>query len=371
MARYPLLSVIFFLMGFCSCGKKQDKEVAIEVVTFSVAPKTIDIPLEFVGVTQSSHLVEIWARVEGYLDKIEYTEGAYVKAGDPLFQLDPKEYENLVTGAKANLEREKAGLWAAQKAVDRYKPLFEQKAASRKDLDDATAQLLAEQAAVNMFQAKVAEAELNLSYTTVLSPISGLTTSARYREGTLITPGTNGLLTTVSVIDPIWVSIAVSDYYFLISQQEIAKGELIVPPSYSFDVTLKLADGSQFPETGKVSFVSPVLDPDTGTLGVRAVFPNANSLLKPGQFVRVHAMGAQKPNAMFVPLKAVQQGAKGQFVYVVDQDSRAQMRLVEVGNWYGDIWVIKSGLQKGDEVIVEGVNKVRAGTLVKAKKAKK
>jgi len=355
-----LLSLLCLI--FASCSK--DKEKAVEVTTITVEPHDLPITLQFVGVAQSSHPVEIWSRVEGYLKNIDFVEGSFVNEGDLLFELDPSQFEAAIKEAQANLDREKANLSSAQKAVDRYKPLYEQKAASRKDLDDATAQLLAEQAAVAMYSAKLDEALLNLSYTRITSPISGYTSNAKYREGTLITPSTNGLLTTVAVLDPIWINLNISDYYFLVSSQEVARKELTVPPNNNYDVTLTLADGSNYPYHGVVSFVSPLLDPNTGTLNVRAVFPNPNLLLKPGQFVRAAATGAVRPNAIVVPQRAIQQGEKGRYVYVV-KHHRAQMQPIETGNWDNGNWVVLSGLSKGDVVIVDGVNKVKTGTKVK------
>jgi len=348
-----------------SCSKQASKqEELVEVETVIVQAKTIPIAFEFVGVCQSSHLVEIRSRVQGYLEKVAYVEGAFVQEGDLLFKIDDREFQTRVNESKANLEKEKAILWSAQKAVDRYQPLFEQKAASRKDLDDATAQLLAEQAQVNFYEAKLQEAELNLEYTSITSPISGLTTNSRYQEGTLITPQANDLLTTVSVIDPIWVTVSVSDYYFLESNQEIARGELIVPSNYDFDVSLTLADGSIYPYPGRVNFVSPVLNPNTGTLSARAIFDNPDALLKPGQFVRARVTGAKKPNAILVPQSAVVQGENSRFVYVLNGNV-VEKRDIVTGTWYENDWIIKSGLKSGDEVIVLGVNKVKEGTKVR------
>ncbi len=363
-------SIAIFLFLLNSCHKSQEvAQNAVEVETFIVEPKTIPLSFDFIGVCQSSHLVEIRSRVQGYLEKVAYLEGAFVKEGDLLFEIDPREFTAKVNEVKANLEKEKAILWSAQKAVDRYKPLFEQKAASRKDLDDATAQLLAQQAQVNFYEAKLQEADLNLSYTDIRSPISGLTTNSRYQQGALITPGANDLLTTVSIIDPIWVIVNISDYYLLESTQAIAKGDLIFPDRLNFDVTLTLADDSQYPFAGKVNFISPVLNSDTGTFTARGVFPNPNALLKPGQFVKVKATGAKRPNAILVPQGAVVQGENGRFVYVV-RGNVVERRNVVTGGWYENEWIIKEGLKKGDEVIREGVNKVNEGTIVRVYKKK-
>ena len=361
--------VVIGLLLFSSCQKNMEvqKEKAVRVSTITIAAKTIPIDFSLVGVTQSSHLVDIWSRVEGYLDKINFTEGAFVKEGAPLFELDASQFENAVREAQANLDRGRANLSAAQKAYNRYKPLFEQKAASRKDLDDAQSQLLAEEANVAMYKAKLDQANLNLGYTKITSPISGLTTSAKYREGTLINPGVNGLLTSVSVIDPIWVAISVSDQYFLQSNKEIATGELVIPEQYKFDVTLTLADGTIYPHHGTVSFVSPVLDPNTGTLSTRAIFANPEAELKPGQFIRAVISGAKRPNAILVPQKAVLQGSKGRYVYVVS-GGRAEMRPIDTGDWYEDSWIVKSGLKPGEVVVVDGITKISNGTLLKATK---
>lgn len=361
--------ICFLLLAGCHNESKK-KETPVEVLAMVVEPKTIPLDLEFIGVVQSSHTVEIRSRVEGYLNKIDYTEGAFVKEGDLLFQIDPRQYEDAVKEAQANLEKEQAALWQAQQAVGRYKPLFEQKAASRKDLDDATAQLLSAQASVNLFQARLDEANLNLSFASITSPISGITSSAKFQEGSFISPSANGVLTTVSVLDPIWVVVNVSESYFLASLEMAGKGDLIIPGNYNFDVSITLSDGSPFPYTGKVSFISPLYDQSTGTLSARGVFKNPNNLLKPGQFVKVKAMGAKQKNAILVPQSSVQQGIAGQFVYIIDEEGRAESKLVETGDWYEQSWIIKSGLKKGDKVITAGINKIKDGTPVKVKKSK-
>jgi len=360
--RYLGFVCLVLLVG-CHKEKPVKVEKTVKVTTVVVEPKTIPQDFVFTGVVESSHSVEIRSRVQGYLMKVAYTPGTTVQAGDVLFEIDPREFESNVKEAQANLEREKAVLAQAQKAVDRYKPLFEQKAASRKDLDDAMTQLLSEQAAVSLYQAKLDEALLTLSYATIRSPISGATTDSEYSEGSLIMPGANGFMTTVSVLDPISISINVSESYFLESLDAIKKGELVVPGSYDFDVTLTLSDGSEFPYHGKVSFVSPVFDAATGTLNATGDFPNPNKRLKPGQFIRATAKGAYRPNAVLVPQQSVQQGPDGLYVFVVKK-GKAHMQTVKMGDWYTDQWIVLSGLKAGDVVIVDGVGKVQEGTPV-------
>ncbi len=359
-----IIFICFVLLAGC---QKQEPPVAMvpEVSTYIVEVQTIPANFEFMGVAESSHLVEIWSRVEGYLWKIAYKEGALVKEDDLLFQIDPRQFQAEVDEAKGAVAREEAVLWAAEQAVARFTPLYERKAASKRDLDNATAEELAGVGSVESAKANLVKAQLNLSYTAITSPIAGLTTRSKYREGTLINPGVNGLLTTVSVLDPIWVIFSVSDFYLLASKEELAKKQLIYPKNEDFDVTVVLSDGSEFPYKGKVNFASPILDQSTGTMTVRAEFPNPQNELRPGQFVRATVRGATRPNAIVVPQESVQQGAKGMFVYVVNDEDVAEIRYVEVGTWYNQSWVIKSGLEEGDEVIVNGVNKVRNGSPVK------
>lgn len=366
MKKTPL-HICLLLMVLCisSCAQKKPQQIReVSVTTYEIAPQTIPVTLEFVGVAQSSHLVEIFSRVEGYLWKIAYTEGSYVCAGDLLFQIDPRQFEASVDEARGEVARQKAILWAAQKAVQRYEPLYQQKAASQRDLDNAIAHQLASEAALQSAEAKLIEAELNLSYTSIQSPISGLSGRSKYREGTLITPSVNGLLTTVSVLDPIWVIFSVSDSYLLSSREEISKNQLILPPNQNFDVSVTLADGSTLPSVGKVDFASPTLDENTGTMTVRAVFPNPEGILKPGQFVRAEVSGATRPNAIIVPQESVMQGSKGMYVFVV-KDGKAEPRQIEPGEWFRNYWIIKNGLNVGDEVVVAGVNKITNQTPVK------
>lgn len=367
MRRFQDKIFLLFLLGslLFSCGKAKKEIVDVTVETYVVEPKTLPVPLDFVGVCQSSHMVEIRPRVQGYLDQVVFREGGFVKTGELLFKIDPREYEARVAENQANLEKEKAILWSSERAVERLQPLFEQRAASKKDWEDAKSQLLAQQATVNFAKAKLDESQLNLSYTEITSPIDGLTTISKFQQGTYINPSVNEVLTTVSVIDPIWVIINVSNYYFLESLREVAQGRLSIPENYDFTVKIILSDGSEYPLEGKVSFVSPVLNAETGTLSVRAVFDNPHSILKPGQFVRARMIGATRPNAIFVPQSAVIQGDTGRYVYLIGANNKVEKRVVETGLWYENYWIINSGLKKGDEVIQSGVNKVKEGMVVK------
>jgi len=354
------------VLNITACSKKetaqkQPFEVGVEILT--IEPRTIPAIYSFVGFTQSSHQVEIRARVEGYLEDVAYKEGALVKAGDVLYLLDKKPFEAAVEIAKGALSREQAILWNAKKTKERLEPLFKENAASRKDLDSAISEELTAQAQVQSAKAKLQQAELDLSYTTIRSPISGLAADTYYKEGSLITPGAQGLLTTVSVLDPIYVYFSVSENERLKFNSEEAKKEIIFPSNGEFEIELMLADGTTFPHRGKVNFSSPTIDQKTGTMSIRAALPNPGNILVPGQFVRINVLGISRPNAILIPQKAVLEGKNGMFVYVVI-DGKAQIRNVEAGDWYQNDWIMRSGLQKGDVVIVDGVNKVKPNTPV-------
>lgn len=359
--------LLFFFLGtlpLVSCEKTPPAVVsqpALPVTTLIVTQKTIPADFEYVGVAQSSHPVEIRARVEGYLDQIAYQEGVLVKESDLLFQIDPRPFQASLDNAIADLNRTRAVLWDAERSVERLTPLYAQNAASRRDLDNAISSKLSSKAEVEANEAKVVQAQLNLGYTTIRSPITGLAGQSTYRQGSLITPGENGLLTTVSVIDPIWVNFNVSVGDILKNNEEIKNGFLEYPKDLKFTVEAILSNGIRLPHLGRVDFANPVLQQSTGTMLVRAVFENPEALLRPGQFVRAKAMGAIRPNAILVPQKAVLQGKDSLYVYVVNAEKKAEMRTVNAGGWYEKDWIIKSGLKPGEQVIVEGVNKVRPG----------
>ena len=365
---YKQYGLSFIIGVFCllaGCHKEQSafQLPPVQVVVEKIEAKTIPAVFEYIGVVQSSHEVEIRARVTGYLDTIAYLEGSEVEKGALLFQLDPRPFQAALAKAKAQLAREQAVLWQAQRAVKRFTPLYEQKAASQRDLDNAIASEMSADAQILEAQAQVADAEINLSYTTIRSPVSGLTTHAKYRVGSLISPSQD-LLTTVSVMNPIWVNFSVSEQDILQSEDAIKKGRLIFPPNNEFEIELILADHTIFPERGTVNFASPSYSQKTGTLMVRAVLPNPNNILRPGQFVRVKIHRATRPNAIVVPQQAVQQSQNGPFVFVVNAENKAEVRSIVPGPWDQDNWVIYGGLKTGDRVIVTGVNKVMPGSPV-------
>ncbi|CAD6563500.1 Multidrug efflux pump subunit AcrA [Paraburkholderia sabiae] len=208
-------------------------------------------------------------------------------------------------------------------------------------------------------------AELNLSYCTIRSPLKGLSSFARVQDGSYVTPTQSGLLTYVYQLDPMWVNFSISENELLRYREQITKGLLRFPPDNKFDVTVIQADGSIYPEKGRIDFTNPAFSQQTGTFLVRATFSNPNGTLRPGQFVRAKVSGAVRPNAILVPQRAVLQGAKSHFVWVLDQDSKPHQRVIDVGDWHGDDWFVNEGLKAGERVVVDGAIRVSSDAQIK------
>lgn len=361
---FNFFQFLFFILALSGCKEKPHTPTLPPpiVSTTIVKRETVPAILEYVGVANSSHKVEIRARVEGYLQKIAYKEGELVNVDDLLFQIDPAPFLAILAQNKAVQDQQEAALWVSTRALERFKPLYEQKAASKKDLDDATAQVMGSQAAVDAAKAQVLQAEINLGYTTIRSPIKAMSNQANFREGSLVGPGSQqSLLTTLYTIDPIWVDFNVSEGDILKYARENQAGRFEFPKDMNFDIEVVLSDETTLPSYGKVDFANPVLQDSTGSMDVRAVLPNPDSLLRPGQFVRARLLGATYPNAISIPQTAVMQGKNGLFVYVLDNEKKANMRNITTGAMYKNYFVISSGLEVGDEVITKGVNKVLPG----------
>lgn len=363
--------VIFFFIIACAllgCQKQPTAKQAVKVTAFRAEPHTIPADFEFVGVAKSSHQVEIRSRVEGYMLAIDYVEGSMVDQNQLLFELDHRPFEASLQQAKGALMRQEAVLWRAKKGLERTEPLYKQNAASQRDFDDATAAVLTAEASVIEAQANLIQAELNLSWSYISSPVKGWSGRAFFRPGTLITPATTGLLTYVDIIDPIWVYFSVSDNELLMATTERSHATLILPKDENYTVSLQLADGSTFPHMGSVNFKSPILDPETATISVRAQFPNPKGELLPSQFVRAKVMGACRPNALIVPQEALFQGQNGRNVFLIMKDHTVKMQPVHTVNTFKTYAIITSGLKPGDLVVANGVNKLLEGAKIDVSK---
>lgn len=362
-----LQTCLYLMLLLTACTSEQKPETAppVDVTDYVVQPKTIGAVYDFVGFAESSHPVEIRAKVEGYLQKINYKEGSLVHLGDLMFEIDPQQFEAKVEEATGEVARQEALLTNAILTVNRLTPLYEQKAASKKDLDNATANKLSIEAALQSAKAQLLFAIINLGYTKIIAPVTGLAGKSKFYEGALINPAGNSLMTTVSVIDPIWVYFPVSDNDLLRAKQEEEKKNLILPEESEYTVEAIMSDGSAYPYKGKVDYSSPTYDQATGTMQVRGVFSNPNGDLRPGQFIRVKVYGAKRPNAIVVPQRALMQKKSGMFVYLIDEEGKVVAQDVSTGPWEGDYQVVTNGLKQGDRVVVDGITKIRPGTAVK------
>lgn len=367
LALFLILSALVLL----SCEKKENaagkgQEQSVVVTTLVIQPKDVPVNFEFVAQTQSSHQVNIQARVSGFLDQRVYVEGEMVEKGQELFIMDKKPYQVQVDAAKAALAMREAALETARLNLNRVKPLAELDALSQRDLDDANGMFLSNSAAVEEAKSGLETALLNLSYCTILSPLKGITSAAEKQDGTYLNVA-DSQLTTVSALDPIWVNFSLSESQIQNYNEQVEKGLLLPPASKEFQVKVILLNGKVFPHAGKITFTEPYFNSQTGTFLIRASVENPEGVLRPNQYVRAKVEGATRPNAILVPQRAVQQSAKGQFVWLVNEEGKADFRPVTVGDWYGEDWFINEGLAEGEQVIVDGGITLHAGVSVTIK----
>jgi len=341
-----------------------------QVSVITVAPKALPANFEYTGQTLGSREVEVRARVTGILQARNFVEGGAVAKGQSLFTIDAAPFVAAAVRAEADVAAADARLAQAKKNAVRLKPLYAEKAVSQKEFDDATSAEAIAEAELKGAKARLTEAHLNLLYTRVESPLSGIAGRAQRSEGTLVS-GPDVLLTTVTQVDPIWVSFGIPDNEQLRLNSEAAAGRLDLPKGGRFEVSLTLADGTPAAQTGKLNFSDVRVSGATGTSETRAEIPNPKGALRPGQFVRVTLKGAVRPNAVTVPQRAVLEGPQGKFVYVLGAENKAEARPVQLGEWAGDDWIISSGLKAGDKVIVDGVMRIGPGAPVQVAEPQK
>ncbi|CAG1004684.1 Multidrug export protein AcrE [Burkholderiales bacterium] len=338
-----------------------------QVTTLAVVPRTLPVSWEYVGQTAGSKDVEVRARVTGILERKLYAEGMPVRAGQPLFTIDPKPLEAQAAAAQAEVARAEAQVAQAEREATRLKPLAERRAVGQKEADDAVSAAELARAALKVAQARASEVALNLGYTRVAAPVSGLSSRAMKSEGSLVTANET-LLTVISQVDPIWVPFNISENDQLAIDRAVAAGRLELPKDNGYEVTIRLADGSTFPRGGRINFADTRVNPATGSYEMRAEIPNRDHALKPGQFARVQLKGALRRDAIAVPQVAVLDGPQGKYVYVPgkDKDGRdvALPRPVTLGPWVdadgANLWIVETGLAAGDQVIVDGLARILA-----------
>ena len=331
-----------------------------EVQCLTVAPTNVPIFEEWIGTLDGYVNADIHAQVTGYLLAQNYAEGSQVKMGDRLFQIDPRPFQAALDQVQAKLAQDQAQLGKTELDVKRYTPLAKEQAISQEELDDALQANLAAKAQVKADEAAMETARLNLDFTKITSPIDGLAGRALAQVGDLVGPSSS-VLTTVSTLDPIKVYFQISEQSYLNFWRHHAAGS---GAETNLELQLIFADGSVYPRPGKFFFADRQVNPNTGTLQIVGLFPNADSILRPGQYGRVRAQTHTATNALLVPQRAVTE-MQGTFqVMVVGETNAVRLQFVKVGEQIGANWIIENGLKAGDRVVVEGAQKVKAGTVV-------
>jgi membrane fusion protein (multidrug efflux system) len=354
-----VVAVIAALVVCVACSKKPDAappSAPPSVVVANVVQHDEPIYREWIGTTQGDDNAEIRPKVDGYLVRRAYAEGSYVHAGDVLFETDPRQFQAQLAQAEANLEQARANLAKSEHDVARYEPLAAQKAISQQELDNARSSQTAAQASVGALRAAVEQARLNLSWTRVTSPISGVAGISQAQVGNLVGP--QSVLTTVSRVDPIRVLYQLSEQEYLQFQND--------PNMRNAPLDLVLSDGSVWPHIGRVLLSGREVDVKTGTITTIGIFPNPGNVLRPGQYAKVRAATQIKRGALLVPQRAVNEMQGGFQVAVVGPDEKARIVPVDVGERIGSDWIIDKGLSAGDRVVIEGFSRVKSGAPVHA-----
>jgi membrane fusion protein (multidrug efflux system) len=356
---HPVLPIALAALLASACDKPAPPPPppppAVNVI--QVAPREVPVLVEAVGRTEGSKEVEVRARVSGILGSVLYSEGSPVRAGAPLFQIDRAPFEIALAQARAALAQERAKNEQTQREAERLKDLVAKKAISQREADDAASSFKTSNAAIQAAEAKVREAELNLSYTAVGAPIAGVTGRALRSQGSLVTAGTDSsLLTTLSQTDPLWVRFSLSEAERQVLNAGRAGGK-------NNEVRLLLPDGKTHPVKGRLNFSGSSVDTRLGTVQLRAEFANPGLGLLPGQFVRAQVVAGTQ-EAIVVPQSAVLQGDAGRFVWTLGPENKATPRPVETGAWLGPDWIIQKGLKAGDRVIVDNLLRLRPGVTV-------
>jgi membrane fusion protein (multidrug efflux system) len=347
------------------CEKPKPPEPQPPVVEVMKAPAR-DVPIfsEWIGTLDGIVNATIKAQVSGYLISRDYTEGSLVKQGQVLFQIDPRPFEARLAIAQGQLAEAEARYGKTQLDVKRFTPLAQAQAISQQELDDAIQNNLAAKAAVESARANVLNAELNLEFTTIKSPVTGIAGIAQAQVGDLVGPGSVQELTAVSKLNPIRAYFNISEQAYLHYMQQVADRPNPASEDPKLKLTLILANGQTYAQTGEFSVADRQINVGTGTLLVAGEFPNPDNVLRPGQFVRVRAMTSELKNVIVIPQRAVNEMQGIYQVAVVGPDNKVAIKTVQVGPRTESDWVITQGLNAGDTVIVEGFQKVRSGSTV-------
>lgn len=365
----PLLLVGVIGLPLIACQEKQTTAMGApppaEVAVVTLAPTDVNLTTELPGRAVAFRKAEVRPQVSGILQQRLFEEGAAVDAGQQLYQINAERYQAAVQTAKANLAKAKANATSAQAREKRYTDLLGQKAISQQDFDDALATSRQAQADVAVSEAALATAQIDLDYTQVVAPISGRIGKSSVTEGALVSAQQAGILATIHQLDPIYVDLAQPAARILELRRQIMSGELATEDSAPVSITLE--DGSVYPHEGELQFAEMNVNESTGTVVVRALFPNPDHLLLPGMFVRAEITEGVRANALLVPQRGVTRDREGNATaLVVNGDNTVELRKLTAGRAVGNQWLVEDGLRAGDKVIVEGVQKVAPGAIVNA-----
>jgi membrane fusion protein (multidrug efflux system) len=359
-----MLAVSLLVIFASGCAKEEKAAPqAPEVEVVDVVQKDVPVYSEWVGTTDGLVNATIRAQVTGYLIKQNYKEGDMVKKGQVLFEIDPRPFQATFDQSKGELALQQARWDTAKANLKRIRPLAEQNAVSKRDLDNAVGSEQATHAAVLSAQAAVEKAKLDLGFTRITSPIDGIAGIAKAQIGDLVGPGQIEELTTVSTVDPIKAYVPISEQEYIKAMQKGAT------ETEKLALELILADGSTYPYKGEIAFADRQVDMKTGTIRVATIFPNPGNLLRPGQFARIKAATAIRNGALLVPQRAVTEQQGSYQVAVVSADNKVSIRPVKVAERIGSLWIITEGLKPGERVVAEGIQKVKEGMLVLSKPA--
>jgi membrane fusion protein (multidrug efflux system) len=363
-SRLLFLAPVALLLCATGCEKKSaPKTPPLKVEVVTVSPRDVPLYQQWVGTLDGYPNAQIRAQVSGYLMKQDYVEGARVKQGDLLFEIDPRPFEDRLNQATAKLAQDQALLGKTELDVKRFTPLAKGQAISQEELDDAVQSNLMAQAAVAADKAAISNAALDLSFTKITSPVDGIAGLALAQIGDLTGPS-DGVLTTVSTIDPIRAYFNISEQFYLTYRRKFASAEERAASESAMRLDLILSDGSVYPRPGKWLFTGRQVDVNTGTLQVAALFDNPDLLLRPGQYALIRAQTQLRKGALLVPQRAVMELQGACQIAIVDDHNAVHVKTVRVGDQVGTEWLIEAGLEPGQRIIVEGTQKVKEGTVV-------
>ena len=363
-AAVLLCVIIIAVLGGCSAGDPAPQAVAPTVTVLTVQPKSQVLTTELAGRTQAFMVAEIRPQVGGIVQQRLFVEGAEVKVGQALYQLDAAPYKAALAQAEATLSKSRATLKSAQTTAKRNAQLVKIDAISQQTFEDSEATLLTASADVQVAQADVDTARINLAYTRISSPVAGRIETSTVTPGALVVANQDTALTTVQQLDPLYVDVTQSTSELLGLKRDLASGVLQANDDGEARISLKLDDGSTYNHEGRLTFSGVSVNQSTGTVTLRAVFPNPEHLLLPGMYVRGELEQARDEQAILVPQKAVTRSASGVTSVLVVADGKVEQRVLTVDRTVGNQWWVTAGLQAGEQVIVEGGQKVRVGAEV-------